>query len=53
MASLEYVDFRPWREVATSAGIDWELDKVAPPVPQLPQIFWKDGDGWAEANHWA
>lgn len=53
MASLEYIDFKRWHEVATTDGINWEVDRIAPPIPHLPQLFWKDGDGWAEANHWA
>ncbi len=53
MASLEHVDFMPWREVATGSGIAWEQDKLALAIRRLPQIFWEDGQGWAEANHWA
>lgn len=53
MARLEYVDFRPWREVPVDDGFVWEPDKLAPEIKGLPQIFWESGEGWAEANHWA
>lgn len=53
MASLEYIDFKPWREVAAQNGFEWQQDKLAPTVHGMPQIFWREGDGWAEANHWA
>lgn len=53
MASLEYIDYRPWREVVVGKKIEWKADQVAPGIPRLPQIFWVGGEGWAEANHWA
>lgn len=53
MASLEYVDFKPWREVVADGEIGWEQDKLAKEIHRLPQIFWSSGEGWAEANHWA
>lgn len=53
MASLEFIDYWPWREQRDEGAIEWTQDRVAPHVRGLPQIFWQDGVGWAEANHWA
>jgi integrase len=53
MARLEYIDFKPWREVIENSSVGWVLDTSARAVPRLPQIFWSNGDGWPEANHWA
>lgn len=53
MARLEYVDFKHYREVIEGGVFTWALDKLARPVDRLPQLFWQNGEGWAEANHWA
>lgn len=53
MARLEYIDFKPWREVIQDGEVAWERDKLSRPVERLPQIFWSNGNGWAEVNHWA
>lgn len=54
MARLEYIKFKPWREVIRDdRTLAWEADPISRPIPQLPQLFWKNGEGWAEANHWA
>lgn len=53
MASLEYINFKPLREVVDTSGISWVPDKPARAIPRLPQIFWNTGEGWAEANYWA
>lgn len=53
MASLEYINFNPWREIVEGREIAWERDSLARGIEGLPQIFWQDGSGWAEANHWA
>lgn len=53
MACLEYIDFGPWREVISGGTLTWEPDKLARSLKGLPQIFWKNGEGWAEANDWA
>jgi integrase len=53
MASLEYIDFNPWRDVVADGQLVWHPDKLAPGISRLPQIFWDSGEGWAEANHWA
>lgn len=53
MASLEYINFNPWRDVVVGGKIAWERDGLARGIERLPQIYWSDGSGWAEANHWA
>lgn len=53
MANLEYIDFKPLREVIDDCSLTWESDRLSRPIPRLPQLFWKNGEGWAEANHWA
>lgn len=53
MAYLEFVDFKPWREVQNEEVLDWEQDKLGLSIQELPQIFWESGEGWSEANHWA
>lgn len=53
MATLEYIEFTPWREVIANGELNWERDKLARSISGLPQIFWKSGEGWAEVNHWA
>lgn len=53
MANLEFIEFQPLREVITGDSLIWEPDRLARRIPKLPQIFWADGSGWAEANYWA
>ncbi|MDO1434405.1 MULTISPECIES: tyrosine-type recombinase/integrase [Pseudomonas] len=53
MANLEHLDFQPWREVQAGETLSWEPDGIADRVQRLPQIFWKSGEGWTEANLWA
>ena len=53
MACLNYVDYKPWREGQVDGKSVWKEDKHAAPIHKLPQIFWSDGAGWAEVNHWA
>lgn len=53
MARLETVNFTPWREVIEEGHVAWTPDKLSSPVPDLPQIFWDDGEPWSEVNHWA
>jgi integrase len=53
LASLEYINFMPLREVVEDGTLQWAPDKLARSVPRLPQIFWQDGEGWPEANFWA
>lgn len=53
MACIEYINFKPWREFVRTDEITWEQDKLSPSIKRLPQIFWNNGEPWAEANHWA
>ncbi|KVT96545.1 integrase [Burkholderia ubonensis] len=53
MARLEYI----WHDFFNSSlGSDGEIvceKQMKKPIEKLPQIFWEDGVGWAEANIWA
>lgn len=53
MAILESIKFTPMREIIDAGSVHWERDRLAPSINELPQIFWSDGEPWAEANHWA
>jgi integrase len=53
LASLEYINFKPLREVIEDGALNWVPDKHSRAVRRLPQIFWDGGEGWAEANYWA
>lgn len=53
MANLEFINYTPMREVIEAGSVGWVPDKLAPPINELPQIFWSNGVPWHEANHWA
>lgn len=54
MASLEYIDYVPHRAVvATDGEVTWERDRACRPIDNLPQLFWRGGAPWPEANLWA
>lgn len=53
MASLEVIQYTPFREVIENHSVRWVDDRVARPIDKLPQIFWSSGEPWHEANHWA
>jgi len=53
MANLEFIDFTPLREFINGDSVTWETDKLSRVISRLPQIFWENGSGWAEANYWA
>jgi integrase len=53
MAKIEYINYTPWRESFSKNGIQFETDKLSRRIEHLPQIFWRTGEGWAEANVWA
>lgn len=66
MADLEYIDFTPMREVVEDGNVRWVPDKLSRRINGLPEIFWsgvplqegdepfyKAGEPWHEANHWA
>jgi integrase len=33
--------------------VTWERDPACRPIKNLPQLFWRDGSPWLEANLWA
>jgi integrase len=53
MARLEYIRYVPHLPVVESADISWNPDSVVRKIVDLPQIFWRDGTPWREANLWA
>lgn len=53
MARLESISYVPHRAVVTEGEVNWVRNPAARPLSGLPQIFWKDGTPWTEANHWA
>lgn len=53
MARLESINYVPHRAVVTERKVEWARVPCAQPLSGLPQIFWKDGTPWPEANHWA
>ena len=54
MASLELCNYAPHRIVVSAEGIvNSQPDHALPPIKGLPQLFWKDGSPWIEANLWA
>src|ERR1035437_6730485 len=54
MASLELIHYLPQRPTVTDDGsVTWERDMACRPIKHLPQLFWKDGMPWLEANLWA
>ncbi|CAG9170828.1 hypothetical protein [Cupriavidus pinatubonensis] len=53
MARLDYIRYEFFD---ASLGEQGELvwaKQAREPIERLPQIFWADGSGWAEANIWA
>lgn len=53
MARLEYINFKPLREIIEDGVLTWETDNLLRAINRLPQLFWDNGTGWAEANYWA
>lgn len=53
MANLEFMDYRPVRETVEGNKVTWVPDVLASRIVGLPQLFWKDGEPWNEANYWA
>lgn len=54
MSRLEYIHYLPWEiEVLEDGEIVNSPRESARPIAKLPQIFWCNGEGWAEANLWA
>ena len=53
MARLENINYVPHRAVVLENAVEWVRESGVPALSCLPQIFWKNGMPWAEANHWA
>jgi integrase len=53
MARLEYIHYSPQKPVVVSGVVVWQPDTVLRSIEGLPQLFWKDGSPWREANLWA
>lgn len=53
MARLESINYVPNQAIVAEGKVGWVRTPSARPLSGLPQIFWKDGTPWAEANHWA
>ncbi|WP_298851947.1 tyrosine-type recombinase/integrase [uncultured Aquimonas sp.] len=53
MASLELIRHIPRRAEVVDGRVRWVHRKDLMPIDRLPQICWKDGRTWAEANLWA
>ena len=52
MASLETIHYRGHRPVISGDRIEWERAKGSP-IDRLPQLCWRNGITWGEANLWA
>lgn len=53
MATLEWIDHRPHRALVSEAGVQWVPVSAAKVIRGLPQLCWKTGVPWREANLWA
>lgn len=54
MPRLRYVNFQPWEiECRKDGDVIMSPQKNTRPIARLPQIYWSNGEGWAEANLWA
>ena len=53
MARLESINYVPQRAVVSEREVSWVSTPYSKPISGLPQIFWKNGTPWIEANHWA
>lgn len=54
MATLEFILYVPHRAIVVAEDqVVWERDASCHPIKNLPQLFWRDGTPWLEANLWA
>ncbi|PXX46931.1 tyrosine-type recombinase/integrase [Undibacterium pigrum] len=53
MATLEHILYIAHRPEVSDGKIKWVPDTIVRTVDRLPQVFWKDGKAWREANLWA
>lgn len=52
MSRLESIRYRPHRCTTSGSHIEWRPLSSELPEKLLPQIFWRDGRSWREANLW-
>ena len=53
MARLDFIAYRPQQaRLGVGGTLSW-VPSARKPNDRLPQIFWKDGTSWTEANLWA
>lgn len=52
MSDLEAVAFEPYRASVETGQVVWSAVTAGPAVDGLPQLFWRDGSPWREANLW-
>lgn len=52
MSDLEAVAFEPYRASIETGQVVWSAVTAGPAVDGLPQLFWRDGSPWREANLW-
>lgn len=53
MARLERINYVPHQWCVTEGKVSWVRTPSQRSILNLPQIFWKGGQSWVEANHWA
>jgi len=53
MARLESIYYIPHIPVVEYGKVEWVRNTSLRPIDGLPQLFWKEGRPWTEANHWA
>src|SRR5689334_8582565 len=53
MATLEPIAYTPHRCVVVEGHVEWAPVKNSKAIEGLPQIIWRDGTPWREANLWA
>lgn len=54
MASIELINYVPHRPAVDDQGcVTWIRDTACSAIANFPQIYWRDGTPWTEANLWA
>lgn len=53
MATLEYITYTPHRAEVAGGSVVWQRVRGGRALLGLPQLFWRDGTPWREANVWA
>nr|WP_198984251.1 site-specific integrase [Herbaspirillum sp. ASV7] len=53
MARIEYLPYKFYEHSLNNAGALEYTEENKEPIEALPQIFWKNGESWSEANLYA